>query len=886
MKRYGIVCLGTLLLFGILGRGAKASFPPKPLAHRVFPASRFSIDRILARPYDSTVPFGASGDRVWATSPQGWAFRDGVQLLYITNLDAFDLDIAADGQSYIVQKATYAPSHVHMVGAPGTLLKATASFTYVIDNAQNPLTPPFVPEKRWTCWSSGHRVDTYTVALGGSRKLTGLDLYFYNDIPRGGGCAPPAQMEVLFYRHGRWVPWGQLLNDLKPDKNTLHFDPPQLAERVQLVFHHRGTNLYTGLYGFDPHYAPETRRHEFRSPLHIEGDKWITQNDVLVAEIRVTNPSTTAHPFSIVMSSDLKSGTDRFVEMRKIDGYPVWLEAVGFDGKSEGVHFTEKIPAKKSRRFLFACALATSLSGAHEKLEAELRSLHPLEQQVMVYQGWFDKNIAYFACSDPLVTKMYYHRWYLLKKNGMNPRMGHLMYRAFSEGRWTSDWYANVISYGAGHQMYEARWLRDPSYCWGHLLTFVSNPRPDGIYPSHVTLQGQQGGQYTDWITSCAWGLNEVHPNKALLKRIAPALERNVQGWQKVYGWDGSPLLVVDSHWWTGMEWQPAFFSFAHYETGGGAGTDPKYMTPLRRVDLTAYNYGNAVAVAKIERLLGRNALAEKMERLAKAIREAVIAKMWDAKDHWFVDLRASDDAPSSALEVIGLYPFAFDLPPAGRGYETVWETALNPNLFWTPWPIASTAKSCPAYSQDGWPVGPGGSVCMWNGPTWPHANSLVMRAMANTLRHYAPCALTRQKFYELFYSFTRAQYKNQNPLYPWTGEFYNGETGQWKTDQRDYFHSTWIDPLISDLIGLVPRSDDVLEIDPLLPDGAWHWWILDGQAYRGHDITIAYDAGGGHIANGFRGFAVYLDGKPILHAAHPVHLRYDMQRHKLLSPP
>ena len=123
-------------------------------------------------------------------------------------------------------------------------------------------------------------------------------------------------------------------------------------------------------------------------------------------------------------------------------------------------------------------------------------------------------------------------------------------------------------------------WLRDPSYAWGHLQTWTENARPDGIFPSHVTPKGQQGGQYTDWIGSTAWDVFTVHPDRARLAAVADPVARNAVGWRNVYGWKGSPLLVVDSHWWTGMEWQPSFFSFAGYQTGGGAGTDP---TRLRR---------------------------------------------------------------------------------------------------------------------------------------------------------------------------------------------------------------------------------------------------------------------------------------------------------------
>ncbi|HLV81532.1 MAG TPA: hypothetical protein VKT32_14695 [Chthonomonadaceae bacterium] len=852
------------------------------LPHRIFAESRFNIDKTLARPYDGEVPFGASGARVWATSPQGWAFRDGVQLIYITNLDAFDLAVRSGETNYVVQQAQYIPSHVHLVGAPGSALTASASFTFASDRVDNPLTKPFQPEKRWTCWSSSHREDWYAVDFGRPRRLTGLDVYFYDDQPQG-GCAPPERVTVELYRNGAWQKVAVQPFTPEPERNTIAFagSRPQLAERVRLMFHNRGDHLYTGLYGFDPRFTPEppAMRQAAPATLKVIGDKWIAADDVLMSRLTVTNPAQTVQPFSIRMDSPLKAAPNGYTGQHDVDGFPFYLAAAGADGRARRTAFTGNLKPGETRTFTFACAVATTPEKAEARLRTMLAEPDPLAHQIAAYQGWFDHNIAYFTCSDPYVAKLYYHRLYNLKKNSMDPRLGALQHKTFSEGRWTSDWYANVISYGAGHQIRESRWLRDPSYTWGHLQTWTDNPRPDGIYPSHVTLKGQQGGQYTDWITASAWDAYLVHPNKPSLARIADTLARNVEGWRRVYGWNNSPLLVVDSHWWTGMEWQPSFFSFAGYHTD-----KPGDETHLRRVDLTAYNFGNAQAVAKIYRELGRTRDADRLQRLADETRDAVLAKMWDPATHWFHSLRASDDVPSPAKEIVGLYPFTFELPPSHQGYEAAWSVALDPALFWTPWPLASAAQDCPAYSQHGWPIGPGGSGCMWNGPTWPHADSLVLTAMANVLRDYAPCALTRQKMLALFTSYTRAQFKNQDLRTPWTGEFYDGDTGRWKTDQRDYNHSLWLDPLISGLLGLVPRSDDILEIAPLLPQGAWSYFVLDGQAYKGHDVTLAYDARGGHVAPGFRGFAVYFDGKRIYHGPHPTHVLYDMKTGKLMS--
>jgi hypothetical protein len=162
------------------------------------------------------------------------------------------------------------------------------------------------------------------------------------------------------------------------------------------------------------------------------------------------------------------------------------------------------------------------------------------------------------------------------------------------------------------------------------------------------------------------------------------------------------------------------------------------------------------------------------------------------------------------------------------------------------------------------------------------------MTAMARTLRatrdrNVAGSPLARDHLWALFTSFTRAQFRNQDLRYPWTGEFYNGETGQWKTFERDYNHSTWLDILIPDLLGLVPRDDDMLEIDPLLPDSALSFFILDGQRYHGHNVTIVWDAGASgspdQFGDGRKGLDLYVDGQLAASSPRLSRLQVDLNR-------
>ncbi|MEP6755823.1 MAG: glycosyl hydrolase family 65 protein [Chthonomonadales bacterium] len=845
----------------------------RPLPNRVFASSRFNIDKILGRPYTSETPFGSTGNRIWASSPQGWAFANDVQLLEVTGTSVFDLDIRSGPHRFVVNRAEYSPSHVKMIGGLGTGLKATASFTYKLDKVSNPLTKPFTPAKRWTSWSSGKRTDWFKVEFGAERQMRAVDLYFFDDLPTG-ECSVPAGVDAEVLRGDVWTPVAVDNKQFTKGKNRITFKNGETitAEAVRFTFHHKGKIFYTGLYGVDPDFADPAQ--SIPPPkIGVTGHKWIAQNDILVSQITLHNLSSEPKPFKAQMESPFAVDENGFSGKYDLRGHALHFAISGQSRSKRGTHFEGKLRAGETRTILFAAAVADSQTLAEAALNRMLAAKRPLEHQIAEYQGWFDKNIAYFNCSDARVNKMYYHRWYTLKKNAMDPKIGTLQHKAFAEGRWRVSWYPYPITYGAAHQIRESRWLRDPSYCWGEIQTWMDNQRADGIYPGRLEINGDRELIYTDWITSAVWDAYQVHPSKGLLTNLADKLAANVEGLQKKYGWNDSNLLVMPTHWLTGMEYQPSYFSFTSYHADNDAN-----QTPLRRVDFTSYNFGNAQAVASIYKEVGRPDDARHMQALANKSQFETISQMWNPETKWFHSLRASDYEKAVPKEIIGLYPFYFNLPPSDKGFESAWDSAMSKDLFWTKWPLASVAKDCPVYAQQGWPIGKSfASACMWNGPSWPHANSIVMIAMANVLRYYAKCAVTREKLYELFDSFTRVQYRNGEINNPWTGEYYNGDTGEWKTGERDYNHSTYNDILIGDLIGIVPRADNILEIDPLLPKGKWDHYILDGQEYRKHNITIVYDAKGGRYKAGLKGYTIYLDGKQIHRSDTPKRLLFDL---------
>ena len=68
---------------------------------------------------------------------------------------------------------------------------------------------------------------------------------------------------------------------------------------------------------------------------------------------------------------------------------------------------------------------------------------------------------------------------------------------------------------------------------------------------------------------------------------------------------------------------------------------------------------------------------------------------------------------------------------------------------------------------------------------------------------------------------------------------------------------------MITGLVGLRPRPDDVVEVNPLLPTDTWDWFGLDNVHYAGRILTILWDRTGERYGQG-KGLRVFADGQEI----------------------
>jgi len=832
------------------------------------------VDALLERPYRDDVPMACSGDALWAAHPSGWAFpKSSVHWYLLSNKGiGFDLQLIANQQPVVPASGVMRPSHVKLTADQPVRVEGVKWITQddvlvshlSIENtsavAVDLLATVILPSaavteqeelRAWTVEHAGltvsarahlpgFEVDETAVAsravyvVEGEKPDTRVGGKEIDRKPAASGG------QVLGSNFGAQAgdQAGYLVNVAeKIEDATLTIRYARGSEGgAQAAVHLPGRNRMeartfpaTGGWGEN---AAEFGTQKFR----------IGALEAGVARIS----------FLLTTGGSNINIDALYVHDSKTDPFALQGEQTRF---SRSI----RIEPNAKESILLTAAFARTAESASEAVKRVAALSDPLADQTEQYAKWIVDNVPHFVSLDQGLTKQYWHRaTSVTRKTLFKVGDGRLTDWGIAEGRWGSSWYSNLISYGAGHQIRETRWLRDPQYVHGIISTWCNNLKPNGIFPNYIRTNEIGDGQYTDWITSTVWDAACVHPDVEKLRGWSDALRQNVDGWLAVYDTDNDGLLLVDSHWWTGMEWQPSFFFFNGFDKD-------KQEQHLERVDLTAYVYGNAKNLSKIYALVGDAHGETKYREIAEKIRAAMETAMWDETTKFFYSLEPASGNKALVKEVVGVYPFYFSMfeGDSAARYLSAWNSILDPAEFWTAWPVASATKKSPAYSQDVNFNGKRVGGCMWNGPTWPHANSIVLSAMAATLRENASSPLTKDKLFELFQSFTMAQFKDQDLAFPWTGEYYNGDTAAWRTDERDYNHSTYLDILIADIAGLRPRADNVIELHPLIGTQVPPF-LIDGIRYHDHDVSILWSPAGNveNQPDGLQGYRVYVDGK------------------------
>lgn len=467
--------------------------------------------------------------------------------------------------------------------------------------------------------------------------------------------------------------------------------------------------------------------------------------------------------------------------------------------------------------------------------------------------SFLEKNIPLFDCPDKELEKTYYFRWWTFRKHIKNTPSGFVITEFLPDVKWAGKY--NTINCPAAHHFYEGRWLHNSS-----------------IMEDYARFWFFGGGSlrsYSFWAANSILAFAKTHGMKDLVVDLLPAFVDNYKEWEVSNLCEDGLFRQIDDR--DGME-----------VSVGGSG---------KRATINSYMYGDAIAIAEIAELGKRDSTKLNFLRKADVLRNNILNHLWDKDAQFFKTLPLSSDElkkignPRSyassfqkhssdnpglveVRELHGYTPWYFEIPRENN--SVAWKYLMKKEGFMAPYGLTTTERKSPGFqiSYEG--------GCEWNGPSWPFATSVTLKAMANLLRNYDDVSVSRNDFMELISQYSNSQRRitEKGDTVCWIDENLNPFTGDWITRTtlkarrakpsergKDYNHSTFCDIIISDLIGIIPDMTDTLKIKPLIPEDYWNYFCLDNLKYHNKIISIIWDKNGKKYKKG-RGFLIFVDGK------------------------
>ena len=471
--------------------------------------------------------------------------------------------------------------------------------------------------------------------------------------------------------------------------------------------------------------------------------------------------------------------------------------------------------------------------------------------------AWMQENIPLFECPDSEIEETYYFRWWTYRKHIKSTPYGYIVDEFLPDVPWAGNY--NSINCSSNHHLYEGRWLKQAEkyldkYCefW---FSYAKYPR-----------------MYTTWIEDSLYNYCKVKGDFSLVLNLLPKMTDDYHEWEKTH--------LNES----GLFWSHDGYDAMEYSISGHG----------LRPTLNSYMFANAMAIAAVARIAGDEETEREFTEKAQALKELVQEKLWDPEEEFFkvipmetregkiTDWSFSAVNPdNNAREEIGFIPWCFNLPDPG--YESAWKQLMDKEGFFAPYGPTTAERRHKRfmYKHDE-------HECLWNGPSWPYATTQTLKALANVLDNYSQDYVSKADFYEVLKIYAHCHYRTltdgrkiswiDENIDPFTGTWLARdilEKWNWREDKggyergKDYNHSGYCDIIISDLIGIRPREDSILEIMPLIPENQWDYFCLDELPYHGRVITLMYDKTGTRYGRNI-GFTVYADRKEIFHSEKP----------------
>ncbi|XVQ88494.1 discoidin domain-containing protein [Microbispora siamensis] len=583
--------------------------------------------------------------------------------------------------------------------------------------------------------------------------------------------------------------------------------------------------------------------------VRIEQTKFITDNNVAVANLAITNGGTASttlqvratSPYATSGSGNELTGTvNAFNNLTTIRPR---LSGDGFTVSSGGLNRAVTVAAGATVTVKLVMGFVTdeipeSLSeyNAYKGYDAATA----FATHVRAYNRWWAANIPYFDSAEPAITKNYYYRWWLMRFNNLDANLPGQTYQ-FPTSVEGALGYNNAIVLTQPMHIDDLKYLRTPLYAYGDWLS-AGQVSKGGRFLDNPGDPANWSNSYTQYIGEAAWRSYQIHGGPpAVAANLAKYAEGDAKGQLSYYDHDGNGLIEYD---WGALTGNDADAVSFHWRSGN-----------LDRTE-SAYVYSGALAAAKAYDVIGNATKAAEMRALATRVQNAVVNVLWDPTNRVLEHRHVATNTLDPWKEINNFYPYAVGLMPNTATYREALRLFADPAEY----PVF------PFYTADQKDKAAAAAAGNPGSNNFSTINSTVQfRLFSSAIRNYPSSYITKDDYKKLLYWNAWAQYVGGDTRWPDANEFWANWNGSSIT-YRSWIHhnilgsSNWT--LIEDVAGLRPRDDAKVELSPI--EIGWDHFAVNNIRYRDADLSIVWDDpsdGVTRYAGVPQGYSIYVNG-------------------------
>lgn len=284
-------------------------------------------------------------------------------------------------------------------------------------------------------------------------------------------------------------------------------------------------------------------------------------------------------------------------------------------------------------------------------------------------------------------------------------------------------------------------------------------------------------------------------PDVQFLKDVLPKLANHHMWLLENRDPDRDYLISIISPNESGMDELPVF----QYVMGYAGNNPSKLQYIFRKADILNHRYSyrdktilekdyfnveevlfncvfieSARSIARLYTMLKKAKEAAWFTRVANRSEKALLTKMWDKKDQIFYSLYKKGELPARVKTVASLIPLFLDGISKKQADALVTKHLLNPEEFWTTYPVPSVSKDESYYDPGNAPLYRGKLI--WRGPTWINTNWFIIRGLQKHGYSDLATELIKKTLIMIEQSGFREYYN------PETGEGYSHHDFGWST--------------------------------------------------------------------------------------------------------